>query len=41
MLFYEIIEIRSAKDLKTNYKNLAPLLDDIKDTRRQYRKTLN
>ena len=39
-IVYEIVEERSAKDLPTTYKDLAPLLEDIKDPERQARKTL-
>ena len=39
-MVYEIVEERSAKDLPTNYKDVAPLLDDIKDPQRQARKIL-
>ena len=28
--FYEIVEVRSAKDLPTTYKNIATLLDGYK-----------
>ncbi len=38
--FYEIVEVRSAKDLPTTYKDVAALLEDIKDPERQARKTL-
>ena len=30
-MVYEIIKERSAKDLPTTYKEVAPLLEDIKD----------
>ena len=36
----EIIKERSAKDLPTTYKEVAPLLEDIKEPKRQSRKTL-
>ena len=39
-MVYEIIKERSAKDLPTTYKEVAPLLEDIKDPERQARKTL-
>ena len=39
-MVYEIIKERSAKDLPTTYKDVAPLLEDIKDPERQARKTL-
>ena len=34
-MVYEIIKERSAKDLPTTYKEVAPLLEDIKDPERQ------
>ena len=37
-MVYEIIKERSAKDLPTTYKEVAPLLEDIKDPERQARK---
>ena len=39
-LVYDIVQERSAKDLPTTYKDVAPLLEDIKDPERQARKTL-
>ena len=39
-MVYEIIKARSAKDLPTTYKDVAPLLEDIKNPERQARKTL-
>ena len=39
-MVYQIIKERSAKDLPTTYKEVAPLLEDIKDPERQARKTL-
>ena len=37
---YDIVKERSAKDLPTTYKDVAALLEDIKDPERQARKTL-
>ena len=39
-MVYEIIKERSAKDLPTTYKDVAALLEDIKDREIQARKTL-
>ena len=39
-MVYDIVQERSAKDLPTTYKDVAPLLEDIKDPERQARKTL-
>ena len=39
-LVYDIVQERSAKDLPTTYKDVAALLEDIKDPERQARKTL-
>ena len=39
-MVYETIKERSAKDLPTTYKDVAALLEDIKDPERQARKTL-
>ena len=39
-MVYGIITERSAQDLPTTYKEVAPLLEDIKDPERQARKTL-
>ena len=39
-MVYEIVQERSAKDLPTTYKDVAALLEDIKDPERQARKTL-
>ena len=40
MMVYEFIKERSAKDIPTTYKEVAPLLEVIKDPERQARKTL-
>ena len=34
-MVYDIVQERSAKDLPTTYKEVAPLLEDIKDPERQ------
>ena len=39
-MVHQIVKERSAKDLPTTYKEVAPLLEDIKDPERQARKTL-
>ena len=39
-MVHQIEKERSAKDLPTTYKEVAPLLEDIKDPERQARKTL-
>ena len=39
-MVYDIVQERSAKDLPTTYKDVAALLEDIKDPERQARKTL-
>ena len=39
-MVFDIVKERSAKDLPTTYKEVAPLLEDIKDPERQARKTL-
>ena len=39
-MVYDIVKERSAKDLPTTYKDVAALLEDIKDPERQARKTL-
>ncbi len=39
-MVYEIIKERSAEYLPTTYKEVAPLLEDIKNPERQARKTL-
>ena len=39
-MVHKIVKERSAKDLPTTYKEVAPLLEDIKDPERQARKTL-
>ena len=39
-LVYDIVQEISAKDLPTTYKDVAALLEDIKDPERQARKTL-
>ncbi len=39
-MVYDIVQERSVKDLPTTYKDVAPLLEDIKDPERQARKTL-
>jgi len=37
---YDIVQERSAKDLSTIYKDVAPLLEDIKEPEIQASKTL-
>ena len=39
-MVYDIVQERLVKDLSTTYKDVAPLLEDIKDPERQARKTL-
>ena len=39
-MVFDIVKERSAKDLPTTYKDVAALLEDIKDPERQARKTL-
>ena len=38
-MVYYILQERSAKDLPSTYKDVAPFLEDIKDPERQARKT--
>ena len=39
-MVHQIVKERSAKDLPTTYKEVARILEDIKDPERQARKTL-
>ena len=39
-MVYDLVQERSANDLPTKYKDVAPLLKGIEDANRQARKTL-